>query len=54
MVDIESLKFPGAQRGAGVQAPEVKVKVIELRVGSPYETSEEPCHVRAREESVSR
>jgi hypothetical protein len=28
MVDIEGLKLPGAQRGAGVQTPEVKVKVI--------------------------
>jgi hypothetical protein len=28
MVDIEALKLPGAQCGTGVQAPEVKVKVI--------------------------
>jgi hypothetical protein len=34
MVDIEGIKLPGAQRGAGVQAPEVKVKVIQLCVGS--------------------
>jgi hypothetical protein len=34
MVDIEGLKLPGAKRGAGIQTPEVKVKVIQLRVGS--------------------
>jgi hypothetical protein len=34
MVDIEDLKLPGAQRGAGVQTLEVKVKVIQLCVGS--------------------
>jgi hypothetical protein len=34
MVDIEGLKLPGTQRGTGVQTPEVKVKVIQLRVGS--------------------
>jgi hypothetical protein len=34
MVDIEGIKLPGTQRGTGVQAPEVKVKVIQLRVGS--------------------
>jgi hypothetical protein len=34
MMDIERLKLPGAQRSAGVQTPEIKIKVIELRIGS--------------------
>jgi hypothetical protein len=34
MMDIEGLKLPGAQGSAGVQTPEIKVKVIQLRIGS--------------------